>query len=306
MYRRVRPDTVIGLGGGSSMDVAKAASVLAAQDAEPAVCLGDPGQAYRPRRARLILVPTTAGSGSELTRFATLYRDGRKMSLDTDHARADVVLVDPALTAGVPGPVAVAGALDAFSQAVESLWARAATPLSRQWAWEALDTLVPALARLARTGDPAGVRASLALGAALAGAAIDITRTTSAHALSYALTSRLGLPHGVAVALHLRWMIARHAAATDDECPAPGAPALRRRIAGIRQTVRGHTGGEPEDLVTGLLQAGGYPADLGVLGLRAADWSDAVTEALESGRARNNPCLLTPDDVLGRLTARPG
>lgn len=301
VIRQLRPDAVVGIGGGSSMDVAKAASVLAAQDADPADCLGTPDLVCRERPGRLVLVPTTAGSGSELTRFATLYRDGRKLSLDTAGARADVVLVDPELTATVPVPTTVAGALDAFSQAVESSWARAATPQSLEWAEEALHTLLPALRQLADTGRPAEVRHDLSLGAALAGAAIDVTRTTAAHALSYALTSRLGLPHGVAVALHLRWLIGRHAAATSRECPSPGVRVLHGRVAEIRRTVRAHTGREPEELLADLLQAGGHPADLADLALPAGDWADVVAEALHSGRAMNNPCTLTPEDVLGRF-----
>ncbi|MFE3605703.1 iron-containing alcohol dehydrogenase [Streptomyces goshikiensis] len=250
LVRTVRPDAVIGLGGGSSMDVAKAASVLAAQQDVPTDCLSRPGLVDRPRFGLLVLVPTTAGSGSELTRFATLYHEGRKLSLDTPLARADIVLVDPVLSSTVPLPVLIAGALDALCQAVESIWSLAGTEQSRHWAGEALKALLPALGHLADGGSHTApeIRYSLALGASLAGAAIDISRTTAAHALSYALTSRLGLPHGVAVALHLRWLLGRHSAAAAAECPPPRGAAVSPTVAPVRPPGRGLNRPAPQEL----------------------------------------------------------
>src|SRR4030095_4225368 len=213
--REFRPDAVVGLGGGSVLDVAKIAGVLWA----------GPGRLDRlapasipARTASLVLMPTVLGSGSEMTRFATVYIGATKHSLDHPAARADVVLIDPDLAAGVPVPVGVPAALGALVQAPVSYWAVGGTPPSRACAERALERLAPVLAGLRTTAsfaDPA-VRADIALGAALAGAAIDETRTTAAHALSYALTARRGVAHGAAVALHFRWLLAHHGAAEGD------------------------------------------------------------------------------------------
>jgi alcohol dehydrogenase class IV len=221
--------------------MAECVAVLAAQPAPVAACLRDPTLVTAARGCALVLLPTTAGSGSELTRFATVYLDGCKYSLDRDQVRADLVLVDPELTRSLPLAESVASGLDALSHAVESYWSVAATADSRALAFSALERLVPALAEAAAAAsfDEPRRRAELAHGAALAGAAIDVTRTTAAHALSYELTSRLGLPHGTAVALHLRWLMRRHAVLDDADCRHPeGAAAVRRRVERVQRLAR--------------------------------------------------------------------
>ncbi|MFJ5631825.1 phosphonoacetaldehyde reductase [Streptomyces goshikiensis] len=300
--RRFRPDVVVGIGGGSSMDVAKAVAVLSAQPvADPLDCLRVPGLISERRRAALVLMPTTAGSGSEMTRFATVYVDGHKHSLDLPAARADLVLVDPLLTFSLPGTQSVTGGLDALAQAIESHWAVSAEERSRALAVRAMELLLPALARAAGTGsfaDPR-VRADMAYGASLAGTAIDLTRTTSAHALSYELTARLGLAHGTAVALHLDWLLSRHASLDEGECRHPrGAAAVRRLVAVTQVLSQERTGGSVEQLVRRLLGAAGQPVSLRELSLPASTWKQPLTAALSSSRAGNNPCVLTEADVL--------
>jgi alcohol dehydrogenase class IV len=302
--RRFAPHAVVGVGGGSSLDVAKSIAVLAAQRNDAEECLRHPEAVTERRECALVLLPTTAGSGSEMTRFATVYIDGRKHSLDADQVRADLVLVDTDLTASLPLGDSVAGGLDALSQAVESYWSVAATDASRELALSALDLLVPALARAADTGtfaDPA-IRTGTAHGASLAGAAIDLTRTTAAHALSYDLTARLGLAHGIAVALHLPWLLERHAAAGAADCRHPrGAAAVRGAVAVIEDTARTRAGRSVRRLVEQLLTRAGQPARIEDLALPAEQWRGPMTDALASGRAANNPCVLTEADVLRLL-----
>ncbi|MFB6665436.1 iron-containing alcohol dehydrogenase [Streptomyces parvus] len=190
--REFSPDAVVGIGGGSAMDVAKSVAVLVGCTGDPAEYLSEPGSIPDSRTTTLTQVPTITGSGSELTSFATLYVGHHKHSLDHPSARADHVLIDPDLAAAVPVPTAAASALDALAQAVESTWAVAATAESGDTAIRALETLLPPLDVATGRGDFAdpGLRAELARGAALAGVAINTSRTTAAHALSYALTAR--------------------------------------------------------------------------------------------------------------------
>ncbi|MFE4822136.1 phosphonoacetaldehyde reductase [Streptomyces sp. NPDC056704] len=298
--RRFRPHAVVGIGGGSSLDVAKTISVMAAQPSDPAECLRHPELVTEARQCALILLPTTAGSGSEMTRFATVYDEGHKYSFDTDRARADLVIIDQDLTTTLPLRESVVSGLDALSQSIESYWAVAATARSRELARLALEKLLPALARAVGTGsfaDPT-IRADMAHGASVAGSAIDITRTTAAHALSYALTAQLGLPHGTAVALHLPWLIERHAVLTETDCRHPqGAAAVRRAVADVEDLARSATGGSVRNLVERLLLLGGQPTGIRELALDAGQWREPLTAALAGGRAWNNPCVLTAADV---------
>ncbi|MGP4048360.1 iron-containing alcohol dehydrogenase [Streptomyces sp. 2A115] len=297
--RRFRPHAVVGIGG-SSLDVAKTISVMAAQPSDPAECLRNPELVTGVRQCALVLLPTTAGSGSEMTRFATVYVEGLKYSLDTDQARADMVIVDQDLTTSLPLRDSAVSGLDALSQSIESYWAVAATAQSRELARFALEKLLPALARAADTGsfaDP-GIRSDMAYGASVAGSAIDITRTTAAHALSYHLTARLGLAHGTAVALHMPWLIERHSALTEADCRHPeGAAAVRRSVADIEDLARSATGGSVRKLVERLLVLGRQPTRIRELALPATQWREPMTAALTTGRAWNNPCALTEADV---------
>lgn len=278
--RRFDPGTVVGIGGGSVLDLAKAIAVLADADGEPIEYLR--GERTPSRRRGLVLVPTTCGSGSELTQFATLYAGGRKYSLDFADGRADVVLIDPDLAASVPSAVAASARADALSHAVESYWSVAATDESRALAREAMTMLM-------RDG---GVE-QFALGAALAGAAINMTRTTAAHALSYALTTELGIPHGMAVALQMTWLIDHNAEVTEADCRHPDGPqAVRSLIADVRRMCHEATGGDLPDLYRDLLAQGGQPSALSDL-----PRTGGHEAALGSLRGGNNPREVLPEDV---------
>ncbi len=197
-------DLVVGLGGGSALDVAKAARVLPGDVAAAEEIIAGRRVATANGR-QLLLIPTTAGTGSEVTQFATLYRGHRKISLDTPVARTDFAVVDPALTETCPPGLTWTCALDTLAHAVESLWSIRSTAESRERATAALRLLVPVLLHADDLPDPAE-RDQLSRAATLAGRAIDITRTTAAHAMSYPLTAHLGIPHGLACALNLLWL----------------------------------------------------------------------------------------------------
>ncbi len=222
-------DTVVGIGGGSAMDVAKAARVLPADRAAALdVVARRQTVASGPR---LLLFPTSAGTGSEVTSFATLYVDGRKVSLDDDRVRADGAWIDVELIRTCPPGVLFSGVLDTISHAVESLWSLRATPASRRAAVEALRLVRPVVERPETATADGGLRA-LSLAGTSAGRAIDCTRTTAAHALAYPLTVRLGLRHGYACAVNLRWLIPHVSSATVDHFATPvGAEAPTRSVA---------------------------------------------------------------------------
>jgi len=293
---KFRPDTILGIGGGSVLDLAKAVANL-----EPAGDLPDAITENRlaTRTVRLVLLPTTAGTGSELTRFATVWDGPVKRSLDGEDLRADLALIDPELAGSAPGPVAVAAAADALCQAVESSWAVAGTEQSRQWAEQAYQVLVPAVAAGCARGsltDPA-LREALAWGAALAGTAIDTSRTTAAHALSYPLTGRLGIPHGAAVALQLPGLIEHNRAA------GPSDNGLIQLVDRLQDQCQQQAGTELAGLLRRLLSLGGFPTQLAEL-TRTGGWQEDCLALLDSPRMRNNPRRLTRADLNRLLTGR--
>lgn len=222
--RAARSDLVVAVGGGSVLDMAKALRVLVDQDAG-AGALSRPPEELRPPRRPLVAVPTTAGSGSEATRFAVVYVEGIKHSLDHECVRPEHALVDARLSASMPPRLTAQTGLDALGQAVESYWAVRAGETSRVHAARAIELLLPNLRAAVHAPVPAA-REAVALGAHFAGRAIDLSRTTGPHALSYPLTIRHGVPHGHAVALSLGAFLRRNASAPAAAWRLPaGAPS---------------------------------------------------------------------------------
>jgi alcohol dehydrogenase class IV len=297
------PELVLGVGGGSALDVAKAVAVLMPQPGPPDAYLDRSTAIARPRSASLILVPTTAGSGSEVTRFATIYHGGRKASLDHPAVYADLAIVDPLLTHSMSAPVTASSGLDALGHAVESFWSRRATDASRRLAVDALAIGSGCLEQVLTAPTPAS-RAGMSQAALLAGLAIDVTRTTAAHAFSYPLTARFGVPHGVAVALNLCWLFGYNAGVTARDCTHPEGPQVVRGL--VRRAVR-TLGAESEaqapSLLRRWLRLGGYPERLREWGVGAGDIAWVTDEALVSPRSDNNPRRLDPDRAATALRA---
>lgn len=195
------PDVILAVGGGTVLDMAKMVNVFAANQADPQAytrgeaSLDDPG-------APLIAVPTTAGSGSEATQFAVLYIDGEKHSIDEPHLFPDDAILDPTLTLSMPPRLTAVTGMDALCQGIESLWAVGSTRASRAHAREAVRIAWENLEASVHEGHE-DARASMVQAANHAGQAINVSRTTAPHAVSYTLTMEHGIPHGHAVALTL-------------------------------------------------------------------------------------------------------
>lgn len=208
-FSAARAEALIAIGGGSILDMAKLINFFGSCNLGVDAYLDQ----ARPSSASLrplLAVPTTAGSGSEATHFAVIYRGKAKYSVAAPAIRPSHVLLAPEFTWSLPAyPTACTG-LDALAQAIESHWARKATEESRRYARQALGLAWDHLAAAVNAPAPEH-RAAMLEAAHGAGRAIDVTQTTGAHAFSYALTTEFGLPHGQAVALLLPFFIAYHA-----------------------------------------------------------------------------------------------
>ncbi len=294
-----RPEVIVGVGGGSALDMAKLVRLLPADVEHARVSLH--ATRYEPpaKRRPLVLVPTTAGPGSEVTRFATVFDGDTKLSLDHPSVLADVAVIDPDLAASCPPSLVGSCGFDALCHAVESWWSKRSTPHSREFASEALRALVPLLRRPVSEPD-AAQRSTLAAAALAAGRAIDITRTTAAHAFAYRLTTQYDVPHGVACLLNLRWLL-RHNLAMAER---PGVEArVVEQLAAIIE-VLGLGDREPADYFTDYFTGFGWSPRLRDYGI-SRDALPSIVDAGLSSRARveNNPIELDRHEVLHELCA---
>ena len=205
--RGLNPDAIVGLGGGSSMDTAKGLARLLAQP--PGTTLAahfrDGATLVSVPALPVVAIPTTAGTGAEVTPFGTVwdFERAKKYSVAGDDLYPVTAILDPELTLGLPLDVTVSSGLDAISHALESTWNRNATPVTLGLATKSLQLSIPALPRL--KDDPNDIQARRAMMEAslLAGLAISQTRTALAHSISYPLTARFDVPHGIACSFTL-------------------------------------------------------------------------------------------------------
>ncbi len=195
-----RTAAIIAIGGGSVIDFAKL--YRASLDNDISLEAHFASKSNLIRKTPLVAIPTTAGTGSESTRFAVVYLNGEKYSLDDASVMPDYALVDGELMAHAPAYQKASCGMDAFAQAMEGFWAKGATPESDSYALRAIELCRDNLVRFVNTTDTEAAQ-NMAKASNLAGRSISISRTTAAHALSYKITQWHGIPHGHAVALSL-------------------------------------------------------------------------------------------------------
>lgn len=198
-------DSVVALGGGSALDSAKVLAVSLGSSCRGHALVDLLTSANRPINdspVPLYVLPTTSGTGSEVTPFATVWdhRQKKKYSLAGPDMFPTLAIVDPELTYTLPMEATISTGLDAINQASESIWNRHANPITLQLATRALKVGIPALIQLSDSLDSPEARRDLAEASLLAGLAISHTRTALCHSMSYPITAHFGVAHGLACA----------------------------------------------------------------------------------------------------------
>jgi len=198
LARAVSADIVVAVGGGSSLDAAKAISLAAAGARSARDLLGGVTGPGRP----LVAIPTTAGTGAETNGFAVIEDSHAHCKVYIGHTSVlpRISILDPLLTVGLPpGPTAATG-VDAFVHAIESLTARGRNPLSQAYAHHAVRLVNRWLPTAVSDGGDLQARGHMLLGSHLAGLALTISGLGLVHGIAHAVTSRTGTPHGLALA----------------------------------------------------------------------------------------------------------
>jgi alcohol dehydrogenase len=199
-----RCDSVVAVGGGSAMDTAKAARLVSGQG-ERYLRFARGEVAYTPPGIPLVCVPTTAGTGSEVSGGAVITDDAThtKAGIASPLLRAQHALVDPVLTWGLPPSITAMTGIDALAQAIAAVVVKVATPVGDGVALEATRLAGGALVRAVRDGSDREARADMACASLLAGLAMNISDCGAEHSLGQAIGGMFGLPHGLTIALVL-------------------------------------------------------------------------------------------------------
>ncbi len=284
-----KPDLVVGFGGGSAMDLAKLAAVLPGSGQTIHEVVGP--EKVQGRAARLVQVPTTAGTGSEggTRSLVTDPATQNKLAVQSRHMLADLAVVDPDLTMTVPRDVTAATGVDAMAHCTEAFTSRKAHPMIDLYALEGIRLVGRYLRRAVEDGTDAEARAGLALASMYGGFCLGPVNTTAGHAIAYPLGTRHHIPHGLACALIFPHTLAWNAPVVAEKTAAV-LDALGQPASTDPATVAGRAGA----FCTGL----GMDMHLGAHGVPEDDLDAMATEAHAIRRLLDyNPRDITRDEI---------
>jgi phosphonate metabolism-associated iron-containing alcohol dehydrogenase len=278
--RKEKTDLVIGLGGGSAMDFAKATAVL----------LKNHGSGYLSAKREIvnkgipvIAIPTTAGTGSEVTQYASIIHEDtkKKISLTHDYFRPNVAIVEPTLTVTMPNFITAITGLDALSQCIEAYWSRNHTPISDIFALNGIKLISENLVNAYNFPDKIEFRTNMSLASLFSGIAISITKTTIVHSVSYPLTVHFNVPHGLACSLTLPLFIRYN------------SKVIKCRILNIAKAINTETVEDFARKIEELIVNVKLPRRLSEVGVKFEDIDLIVKEGFRPDRAGNNPRKVT-------------
>jgi alcohol dehydrogenase class IV len=299
LCRQAGCDVVVGLGGGSPMDAAKAVAGLVRQPGS--VADYHRGWPLEAPALPLITIPTTAGSGAEVTRNAVLSDPGRrvKASIRGPDWYARIALIDPLLTAPVPAEVTAASGGDALCQAIEAFVSIGASPATDALAGEAVRLVGRSLVPAFRDGAELAARSDMLYGSLLAGMALVNARLGAVHGMAHPLGLRFDIPHGTVCGLLLPHVMAYN------------LPWAEEKYAQVARWLGVEPAGQSEaelarrsvEAVQQRLEQIDLPLRLRHFGVTETDLPIIVEESLPSGSLKHNPRPLDAADVSAILSA---
>lgn len=287
------PDIVVGIGGGSVLDVAKlvAAQLGNEQQLKEYVGIG----LLKGRKKKLICVPATSGTGSEVSPNAILIDgENQKKGIISPYLVPDIVYVDPLLTISLPASITAATGMDALTHCLEAYTNKFAQPLIDTYALKGIELIAANIERVVLNGNDTHAREQLAMGSLLGGFCLGPVNTAGVHALSYPLGSMFHLAHGLSNALLLPYVMEYNIPAAVDRYAAVAlalgceqkASAFDTAMAGVEK-------------IRDLNKACGIPANLQEVNVPASAIPQMAADAMLIQRLlKNNPREITLEDVI--------
>lgn len=286
LYKKERCGLVIGLGGGSVLDAAKAAALMVHHDGDLADYMLQK-KTFGPAAEPVITINTTAGTGSEVNAafVITIPEIENKYALSAPAAWPAHAIVDPELCLHLPADQTASTGLDALSHACESLWCKRSQPAGDANCFEAIRTILEWLPRTVAAPDDIECRARMSYAALTAGFALLSTGTAVAHGMSYPITARRGTPHGFACTFVIPQALEFNLPAMGSEKPA--------RLFELLNVSSGQAAAEA---LREFIEAHGAPKTLADIGLGARDIPGLV-DATNPFNCANNLRPITKDDL---------
>ncbi|MED1644417.1 iron-containing alcohol dehydrogenase [Brevibacillus agri] len=284
-------DCIVAVGGGSPIDTAKGMRIVAANGGS----IGDYAGVNRIPKASpipLIVIPTTSGTGSEVTIFGVYsdWQNNVKVTVTSQHMAPTTALVDPALTMSLPAKMTAATGIDALAHGIETYFSLRSRPASDALALEAIATVQANLSRAVHDGSDIEARVGMSHGSLLAGMAFNNGFLGLAHAIGSALSGHCHVPHGIAIGLLLPHVVAFNTQAR---------PEKAKKLAGLLG--KGEQAEQAATAVAQLVMEIGLPTRLREVGVPEEKLADIAKDSFKSGMMKFNPRQPTEQEVLELL-----
>lgn len=289
--RRKKTNCVIGLGGGSSLDVAKIVACLTTNEGSIYDYYSGGSRTFSSCRAELVCIPTTAGTGSEVTNVGVFTNKAThvKMPMVNRQFWPDIAVIDPALTCTLPPAITASTGMDAFCHAIEAYWNLEAQPMCDMLAMGALRLILDNVRLAYEEPQNKQARGAMLTASLTAGVAFSQTRTTGIHAASFPLTAEFGASHGVACSVTLPAFIRISGEKAGEKMRVLAAYLGCASIEALANRVEA------------LMLAMKMPIRLSALGVKEADLRRLAKTALTAGIIQLTPATMNEQTVYALL-----
>ena len=284
-------ELVIAMGGGSALDLGKVLATLLKNGGSLSEYLEGKRNIENPS-VPLVAIPTTAGTASEVTCWATIWDKEKKKKYSLTHQWMfpDFALVDPMLSVNMPPRLTALTGMDALTHAIEAAWSRNAQPISDVFALRAIKLNRQNLKRAYDHPENLEARTNMSLASLLAGLAFNNTKTAACHSLSYPMTLNFGVPHGLAVSITIKEVIKYN------------YRVLPKKVMQIVEEFGCSSVEEFSESLSEMMVSLGLPIRLRDLGLKEKDIELLLNEGIHPDRMGNNPANLSENDIRTILT----
>lgn len=296
LFKEEKCDCVIGIGGGTVMDIAKAISLLSAQQGELGRFL-EGGAPMARRQVPSVVIPTTAGTGSESTHFSVVYKGKTKHSLSHESLLPDYVILDPQFTETLPSYITACTGMDALCQGVEAFWSVNSTEESRMYSRQAIELIMANIVECVNNPGKK-TRENMLRASHLAGRAINIAKTSVAHSVSYPLTSYFNIAHGHAVALTLPYFIECNSdIRLDNLQDRRGIEFVAKIMQELVEILGALNPAQAREKVIHVMKDIHLATSLSELGVNKDSNDVIINNAFNPEKIRNNPKLVSEKDI---------
>lgn len=293
-FHQTKHDIIIAVGGGSVIDMGKLVNYFHNAHDKNLYNYFESNPDFLP--LPFICLPTTAGSGSEATHFAVLYWKNKKYSIANKQLKPSYVIIDPVYQYSQSTYQKAISGIDALSQAIESMWSIHSTYESIVYSQYALELILQNIENAVINNDKES-HLKIAIGSYYAGKAINIAKTTAAHALSYVLTSQFDIPHGHAVGLSLgEWFTFNSMTTIDNSNDSRGPEHLKNILNSINRIFGSSCSEQTSNKIKSLLIKLGLKTKLSDFNINEK-MLKTIAKAINYDRLNNNPRKVSYEDI---------